>query len=214
MSPDRKQSFGDKLLELSSQIAGLAIKKSLEDGAYIETPSLKFKFNKWGMEWPIGKLEPDLVDSYIKESQTIPLRNLVAHQIIQEAKDLWQKKKPEGYGTESELKRSIPDLAINEGYLKVGEAILYPDFDLITRKPVNEKSLRKDPTGLIWLNEKLETLSTVWNEIHKYKPEYNTPEDPAVMGMRQGIERYQEIYEELVKSGAKPDQKSSIFRLR
>lgn len=209
---EKLNNLGAAAVDLAGQMGVLAIKQSYDSGEYITMyGGVNRKVNKWGMEWPVGNLDTQTVESYVRDSTTIPLRKIVAKHLVKEADELWTEKRPDGYGTEPNFRRTIPDVAINEGYLKVGEAILYPDIlypnlDIYKNEPVSKSSLEIDPTGIDWLNEKLNDLALVWNDIHQHMPEFDTPEDPAVMGMRAAIERYKDLYTELVRRGAKKDE--------
>ncbi|SRR5258708_1317929 len=200
------KTLGDVAVDLVGQMGAMVVKQSFDSGQYITMyGDVNRMFNKWGMDWPVGRLDAQTTERYVRDSNIRPLREIVAKHIFKEAEELWSEKRPEGYGTEPNFKRTIPDLAINEGYLKAAESILYPDVYL-TGGTVADSSLEIDPTGTDWLNKKLNDLALVWNDIHETNPEFDTPEDPAVMGFRAGIERYEDLYGELVRNGAKKDE--------
>lgn len=68
------------------------------------------------------------------------------------------------------------------------------------------ESLAIDPTGIDWLMQKLRTQEIVWNGIHKDSLQFNTTEDPQVIGFRIAINRYKQLYDQALKAGAIKDK--------
>lgn len=71
------------------------------------------------------------------------------------------------------------------------------------------ESLTIDPTGVDWLKRWLAIEASVWNSIHRDRHGFDTEEDPQVLGLRRGIERYKDAYSQVVTAGAIQDKTES-----
>ena len=73
------------------------------------------------------------------------------------------------------------------------------------------QSLSIDPTGFDWLRLTLEKDRRDWNSMSTGK--YSTSEDPQVIGLRIGIDRYKQLYNHALLAGAAPDKVSNVTQI-
>src|SRR5579859_3110305 len=199
MSEIPRYTFGDYARDMNGALASAVMKETFDKGGYLQFVG-EFKTNKWGMFWPLNKLDDQTVERCITVSRYGSLRVAVGLYVRDEGKKIWEAFKPVDYDPTSG--RSPFDLAVNDGYKRAGEmvgSIYNPDIKKV------------DPTGKKWIRQQLQDEATVWNDIHKHKPEFDTPEDPAIMGFRQAVERYVFLYDSLIVAGAKPDKHKRNF---
>lgn len=143
-----------------------------------------------GINYPRGDLNPDLIAFIVKGSKTHPLRELIAHQIVTESRELWMQYKPQDYDQDPSP-RSAQDIALNDGYYRAGQYVLLAceylndelsavqlrlrplqdyDRDLSagvrkdTEREMQEgiESLTIDPSGMDWLKSRLKITQVVW----------------------------------------------------
>lgn len=184
-----------------------------------------------GIKWPEGELPAQVMDQIIQGSQERSLRRIVAGVILQEGEQLWMLYKPFSGKTPGGF-RSATDIAINDGYDKVGRSVIvasnyYDDRMAVVQAQVrpteilstfkrapsdNLSSLRVLRVDLTReMNKAIESLiidpmGIDWlKRWLKIKENVWSKEDPGVIGFKRGIERYQYIYNQVVVLGARPD---------
>src|SRR5258705_12696583 len=109
-----------------SGLAYLLVGIPYERGEYVTFyGDLDIKVNKFGMKWPVGNLSDEKVEGFVRDSQWGSLRMLVANYITTEGKEILEKTFPEGYRTSGI--RDPFEMAINDGYIQVGQVAYYLD---------------------------------------------------------------------------------------
>lgn len=187
------------------------------------------------VNWPTNSLSPEQLNEIIQLSKNRPLRLIIAEIIIKEGKTLRESLNPRINGRRTNEDIAIHDGYTRTGRLILsGEEYLQDEEGAVQKKiqifqlfaGINEnpqsidektlaalretfrksmlnakKSFSTDPSGVDWLNQWLQKKDLVFNTISQLK------NDPEVIGLKIGMNRYKKLYAQAVLAGAKRDRR-------